>query len=721
MERKNRCNYFKWADSTSDSNPDNQIDTEDLYLPSNSYKDQVIFEPMQIDLAKIFDEKDGSVSLQLQFCALIGEQFELLKDSIPESEESGNISVGPSYLFRTEEDILQDTKDGILQSKVKLGKHESSSAGKSSHVLSESIHGTTSLICESLHLFSLIASSQKWGSDEWYPVLCAIITGGSLTLRNLAKHFLQQLCGGNQELYHRIRDHYVYGYLFRNLLRQSEEVLDNALIVREMAKQCGSNWRDDEVEFKTLPAAGLIGVDDLVSEDCLSVTYERNLQQILDELLRTASSHTRKCNWKNFCHLSEIPADINRDGSSVNNTSIIEQLVHRRPMMSILWLGSCLKGSNQVKIFQLADIALANDEISSSTDEDEIKMGEGVDSVTPKINIDSLSVGDLHAFISEFVVNGRSKELRHVSARVAVKLASHFSDAERNTLISRLVDGLFRNVAGKFGRTCFEFIVSPTEDMPHFSEFCMMFLIMSSLFHKQDLLKQFVQSFDLDLSNVSSCVTSALVLQMAVTNHSAGKATTAADTRFDLANCVHCHSHTSFKKPEISSTKESETWIEEQLRPFAKSRLESSTLSSTHNEYSSFFQLKFRVVLSEVTLTVSDPRGRLVKNIGVYFSPRPVGEVSTLKSEKYNSWQRCGTLSLTRHATTATFKLKTPVVAANLKFTYEDFFEKAGSASNRASDGSFVLHCPRCTRQVNNAHGVCGNCGEVAFQCRKCR
>ena len=22
---------------------------------------------------------------------------------------------------------------------------------------------------------------------------------------------------------------------------------------------------------------------------------------------------------------------------------------------------------------------------------------------------------------------------------------------------------------------------------------------------------------------------------------------------------------------------------------------------------------------------------------------------------------------------------------------------------------------------VTNAHGVCGNCGEVAFQCRKCR
>lgn len=59
------------------------------------------------------------------------------------------------------------------------------------------------------------------------------------------------------------------------------------------------------------------------------------------------------------------------------------------------------------------------------------------------------------------------------------------------------------------------------------------------------------------------------------------------------------------------------------------------------------------------------------------------------------------------------------MIAANLKFTYEEFHEKA--SNKRAPDGSFILYCPRCTRQVQNAHGVCGNCGEVAFQCRKCR
>ena len=50
---------------------------------------------------------------------------------------------------------------------------------------------------------------------------------------------------------------------------------------------------------------------------------------------------------------------------------------------------------------------------------------------------------------------------------------------------------------------------------------------------------------------------------------------------------------------------------------------------------------------------------------------------------------------------------------------FEDFYERNNSV--RASSDGPVLYCPRCTRQVTNAHGVCGHCGEVAFQCRKCR
>eukprot|EP00957_Ditylum_brightwellii_P035874 2718707-Ditylum_brightwellii.AAC.1 len=76
-------------------------------------------------------------------------------------------------------------------------------------------------------------------------------------------------------------------------------------------------------------------------------------------------------------------------------------------------------------------------------------------------------------------------------------------------------------------------------------------------------------------------------------------------------------------------------------------------------------------------------------------------------------------MSLARGAAQASCKLVTPVIAANLKFEFMEFYEKVGGS--RSADGGLLLHCPRCTRVVNNAHGVCGNCGEVAFQCRKCR
>lgn len=99
-----------------------------------------------------------------------------------------------------------------------------------------------------------------------------------------------------------------------------------------------------------------------------------------------------------------------------------------------------------------------------------------------------------------------------------------------------------------------------------------------------------------------------------------------------------------------------------------------------------------------------------------------MNDVQVLKSDSYlGKWQHCASINLTRGASRASCTLSTPVTAANLKIEYSDFFDRAGTSSSKAADGSLIVHCPRCTRQVSNAHGVCGACGEVAFQCRKCR
>ena len=254
----------------------------------------------------------------------------------------------------------------------------------------------------------------------------------------------------------------------------------------------------------------------------------------------------------------------------------------------------------------------------------------------------------------------------------------------------------------------------------------MLILPMLSLCIK-DLLKGYVQGFgsELNLSNISSCVAAAFMSQMTVLNHYYGQnqglmgkqETDLGGPSCNLSNCVNCQKQPLKMKNSKTTTA---PYLTEQVRPYQRGRIEASTAAEVSSEFSIHNQLKFRVALAEVHVTVSDPRGRLVKTIGVYFSPRQVSDASVLKTAKYTHlWQRCGTISLARGATDATCKLKHPVIVANIKFTYEDFYEK--SSNKRAADGSFILYCPRCTRQVHNAHGVCGNCGEVAFQCRKCR
>jgi hypothetical protein len=109
-----------------------------------------------------------------------------------------------------------------------------------------------------------------------------------------------------------------------------------------------------------------------------------------------------------------------------------------------------------------------------------------------------------------------------------------------------------------------------------------------------------------------------------------------------------------------------------------------------------------------------------VKEAKVYFTTRPVQEASTLKSAMYEkNWQLCGTIAFGRGVLKASCALTSTIVASNIKIEYASFYDRIGEDSS--PDGGPTIHCPRCTRTVSNAHGVCSSCGEVAYQCRKCR
>lgn len=170
----------------------------------------------------------------------------------------------------------------------------------------------------------------------------------------------------------------MFGFQFRKLLQRSQDILESALMAREQARQCGSSWREEEVMFQSLPACGLMGVEDLISEDWYASSTEESISTVLDELISAAargvgSSKTRSSNssWRNFCGLYEM-AFFNRKATSSSDKKtgedldMLEQIYRRSPIVSLLWLSSCLRGSNQVKALSLTDIALEDRLVNGS-------------------------------------------------------------------------------------------------------------------------------------------------------------------------------------------------------------------------------------------------------------------------------------------------------------------------------------------------------------------
>ncbi len=689
--------------------------------------------PLQVQLLKLFCEEKNDSSLQHEICKFVCALLEEKQGSTSTDSTANNISHidarKKNFSVKCTEEETREKNDGVLSSRLKFGKTRISSRNRDSKSSVSFLIDATpdALLCCILELLQLMANGKKnkWSSD-WFSVLCEIIsTSSSPTLRILAKRMLQKLCGGSRDVYHRVRDHYVFAFSYRKLLHHSEAVLDAAIGIREQAKQCGPSWKDEEFTFDKISAAGLLGVEDLISEDFYTAERDGIISSILNELLD--ATRARGHNWRQFCCLPDICTAISIGrGSTVSTDTAkygsLEKIYQRPPIVSLFWLGSCLRGENQVKVFTLSDMALfdvslamekvTTDDIdhSSGTDDDDLNVGgciikprNHIMSTPEKCLVQNLKVGDLLSFIEQFVVYGRSPDLRSAACNVAFKIARQLN--EKKFLLGALVDGPLRNI-GHLGVDSVNFL---------------------------DFLKWLIENFssELDLSRVSTCLAAAFRYQIStVIQYCRPKMTSIEGTKtcyenlfFDLSTCVSCHTQQITKKspPTPRNDKQRSTTthdssdcshqpgcnsvhLPEQIRPYQKSRLDACTVSSVSSEFSFYTQLKCRVSLSQVHVTVSDPRGRLVKSIGVYFTPRPVNDVNDLKNEKYaHLWQRCGILSLARGAGVASFKLKTPVVAANLKFTYESFYEKLGGA--RAPDGSFILHCPRCTRQVNNAHG----------------
>ncbi|GAB0492582.1 hypothetical protein MMPV_003850 [Pyropia vietnamensis] len=164
-------------------------------------------------------------------------------------------------------------------------------------------------------------------------------------------------------------------------------------------------------------------------------------------------------------------------------------------------------------------------------------------------------------------------------------------------------------------------------------------------------------------------------------------------------------------------------------------RVDILRLESKFTESALLYRLSAPQSVAGVAVSIVEPRGRRVRRVQVYTSPRFVSDGAELKRQDH-PWRLVAVLALGPTQTEAKVDLPVAVVASNVKVAFTDFHPSAdgsgglggggtgggGGGSGRSADVSGErLQCPRCSRPVNDRHGICRNCHENAYQCRQCR
>lgn len=769
MDRRQRCKFFLWADQVGQKSPSKSFEGKsnlDESIASclwNLFSKRSVAntQPLHLQLCNFLEtilsswKSEGAARLILS-TDTAGTGDGILKPSVYNGERAtvdfsdGVLCSREKLHAVTTEDVLQIANGGTKPSIAAIAH-------------SFYADGDTKLMEASLELLAFIANHETDGIDRWFSLLCEIIgsPNKSANLRALAKRVLKQLCGGKKDLYHSVRDHFVFGFQVTTLLHNTRNVLRTCVLLKEKSRQSGPFWKTGRMaKWDDLKAGGLIGSEVLLSEDCSSLQSEQMTGEILDELWNVAK--TRGENWRRFCGLMNLPSF--HDGNTVTaDDGLLGDFKPPAPVVCLLWISSCVSGSNQIKALKLVDLALSNSKerkkLPTSSNESAVAEKNKTDTCTkigswlkaevlPPENIllngeRKLDIGDMHAFMMHFAYKSKAAELRKVACSVATKILRNVSNPDIGSLVGHLL-GQPLCEAGQLGKNSVELLN----------------ILQGLLRGAGKLPAEVTESSDLVLRYFKQQFQAIKHDRANREYFSFESSSGSSKKKFDLASCVHCHTDSALNALKESNTKSPSSrliaprsggtllraagtscssatandsptspvsasaakrdWLPEQVSPYTKGRLDSSKESATNTAFATFRQLKYRLALSEFHVSVNDPRGRFVKTITLYYTPRPVGNVHHLKSGAYeNKWQRCATLNLARGASRTSCTLDVPVVAANLKIEFTDFYERPGGS--KAPDGSLLVHCPRCTRVVSNAHGVCGNCGEVAFQCRKCR
>jgi hypothetical protein len=669
---------------------------------------------------------DKRQPLQQRLCSLLQSFFKKLDSetndpSNDESKRNTNVKIAKFHEIMRQSEIRESINSSKWISNCykpeKLGKHERDLPNKLRFKVSQPVVSEISLVEASLDLLSKIAMNALRGSENpqsswegWFALLCEIISGSSsFHLRSQAKKMMKRLCGGQNIVYHQIRDQYVFGFQFMKLMHHCEAPLQAALDIREKARRCGPHWRLAGMTWETLSTGGLLGLQELISEDYYTMQKMELVTKTLNDLINSAQ--TRSKNWSHFCALDKMP----------QKNACILNIQERSPICVLLWMTCSLPPLHQVKLLQLIDIAMSESctkqlTTSGGTDVENTTAGYKksllLEKESPQTVLlrgaSGMRVNDIHAFIMCFILNGADSNIRSLACNVCLSILANVSKVWVEKLIQKIIVIMLSDI-GILGCKAIEFIsfvrnVVSNKDV-------IMGVDVTALLQATVVFYTEQSQVISDTKLWSGKEMNSVQIESKAHSHS--------NRMYDFAPCLHCHIIPIFKRTSHQGDiDDNVTRTVNDARKGAKvsqvikRSLDNCSSETVSTEFSCHIQLKHRMSISEVHLNVSDPRGRFAKTIGVYFTSRPVKNVNELKDLHYAPlWQRCGTIALPRGGSKMTLKLTCPIVAANLKIEYEEFYEKI---SNSRSSGAIVIHCPRCTRVVHNAHGgVCGHCGEV--------
>ena len=729
-ERGQRCNFFKWAD--------------DVELKSRS-KSRISSRFKEIVLKYLWNLLTPDESpLNAVLCEFL--EKEIFTDNDDEMDVVPSCSAHSHEIRRSQSHIAsrygksqmeRDVEDGVFCSREKLQDahlyiQDKGAAEEKQDLLSD-IHENREIKCcllgACLGLLALVADYKTAGITRWFSLLCEIdiSTARPFEVRSLARNVLKSLCGRKRALYHSIRDHFSFGFQLQALYKNASPILEAALSVSERCRVCSPSWTTtSKVNWNTLPVGGLIGTEDLISASDCAQGRLRKVGEVLDDLWCVIRNGGES--WRRFCGQASLPTSHRGDMTVDSGFASVEQkMLKSPPIVALFWVSCALPAGYQVKALRLIDAALADPgemtaenltecdaSVLGSLHEDDVLFTiSGARPNAPETLLltgdNRFSVDDFTAFAFNVLAGGKSTDVRRIGYHLLTKIVPHFPNHERGRLFQQVFSSKFLRLATT-GKGCIEYLnllqflahnLGSDVSLREYGD-----LVVDTFIHQVDSVRY-------DRSNGEWVVVEAGL-------------GTSIKRKFDLSECLYCLQTKAAGKegqrqPErrdsLATTRSprgshessigskhapltkamQKKWHSEQVSPFSRYRIEALKLASSSNEFSAFFALRHRVVLSDVALTVNDPRGRFVKNISVYYSSKPADNAAELKADEYAlQWHKCASLSLPRGATRANVNIAHPVVAANLKIEYTDFYERPGGS--KASDGSLLVHCPRCTR-----------------------